>query len=238
MSEQVCQVPPRPRAAVYVDGFNLYHPIHDLGPAENHLKWSSLWTLGKMLAEQVKADLVKVVFCTAVPKHLPDSRDRHNTFNRAQRSQGVVILKGHHVPDDGGYSEKQSDINVALSLILDGLDNVYDIAIVLSADSDQVATGHAFRRRLAPSGKQMFCAVPLGRSMPIGFSELGVKKLVVTKAMLETCVMPEQVVGADGSIRRPAAYDPPVGWVHPNDRPKQKPPKPPKAWGKAVRTST
>jgi hypothetical protein len=121
-----CQDQKKPRAAVYIDGFNLYHPIKDSGL--NHLKWACLWKLGEMLCAPDGYELAKVVFCTAVPKHLPDSMARHQTFNAAQIARGVLVIKGHHVPEAGGYSEKQSDINVALSVILDGIDDVYDAA--------------------------------------------------------------------------------------------------------------
>lgn len=230
-----CQEGSRARGALYVDGFNLYHPIHLNG--ENHLKWASLWQLGELLCASEGLRLVKVVFCTAVPKHLPDSRDRHNIFNAAQIAQGVTVIKGHHVPepDRGGYSEKQSDINLALAVILDGLDDVYDTAILLSADSDQVATARAFKERLAPRGKTLLGAVPFERSYPTDYASLGVRVLTVTKMDMERCVMPAQVPGKKGLINRPEPYAPPAGWVHPADRSNSKPPKPPKSWGKAVR---
>lgn len=181
--------------------------------------------------------LVKVVFCTAVPRHLPNSRDRHNTFNSAQVAQGVQVIKGHHVPDDTGYSEKQSDIHVALSVILDGIDDVYDTAILLSADSDQVATARHFKERLSPLGKKLIGAVPLERSFPTDYAGLGVKVITVTRHDLETCILPDPAPGLRGPISRPIKYAPPEGWVHPDDRPKNKPPKPPKKWGPAVKVA-
>lgn len=235
LTDANCQEPSKPRAALYVDGFNLYHPIKESG--QNHLKWACLWQLGEMLCQPDGYDLVKVVFCTAVPKHLPESMGRHQTFNAAQIARGVFVLKGHHVPEGKGYSEKQSDINVALSLVLDGVDNVYDAAYLLSADSDQVATAKFFKERLAPLGKQLFAAIPFGKTYPTDYNALFVKRRDVSISMLEHCVMPAQVQGKMGMINRPPEYAPPSGWLHPNERPQEKPPKPPKkeAWSKAVK---
>lgn len=234
MSDGGSQEPIQVRGAVYVDGFNLYHPIKESNL--NHLKWASLWELGKLLCESEGATLVKVVFCTAVPKHLPDSRDRHNKFNAAQIAEGVKVIKGHHVPepDRGGYSEKQSDINVALSLITDGIDDIYDVAFLISADSDQVATAKFFNERLKPKGKVMFAVIPFTKTFPPDYVGLGIEERAVTIEMLESCVMPEGVKGKTGTIFRPEPYAPPEGWVHPRDRPTGKPPKPPKkgAWSK------
>jgi len=231
---------PRQRGAVYIDGFNLYHPIKE--SKQEHLKWSNLWLLGKLLCDRENLDLVKVVFCTALPKHLPESHERHVKFNAAQSANGVFIIKGHHVTDSetGKHSEKQSDINVALSLMMDGVDDVYDVAFLVSADSDQIATGRFFKERLAPKGKRMFAVIPFSKIYPSSFVGLGIERRDITIEMIEECLMPEMVQGKTGNpIFRPEQYKPPEGWVHPSDRPKGKPPKaPPKAaWSKGFRAS-
>ena len=206
-----------------MDGFNLYHPIRESG--QNHLKWACLWSLGELLCRAEGLELVKVLFCTAMPAHLPDSLSRHQLFNAAQIARGVAVLKGHHVPVGDSYSEKQSDINVALSLICDGEDDLYDAAFLLSADSDQIATARFFRDRLAPKGKRLFAAIPPNKTVPVEYKSLGVPKRQISFVMMERCVMPAQVQGKNGLINRPHEYAPPEGWVHPSDRPTAKPPK-------------
>jgi uncharacterized LabA/DUF88 family protein len=233
------QEEPRRRGAVYIDGFNLYWPIKESNL--EHLKWSNLRRLSEILCENENLDLVKAVFCTALPKHKPDSYERHVKFNAAQIANGVTVIKGHYVPEDGGerYSEKQTDINVALSLICDGLDDVYDVAFLVSADSDQVATGKFFKERLASKGKQMFAVIPFTKTYPPDYVGLGIERRDVTIDMIEAALMPEQVQGKVGIIWRPEPYKRPEGWVHPDDRPKGKPPKaPPKsAWSKGVKAA-
>jgi hypothetical protein len=190
-----------------------------------------------MLCKPENLRLVKVVFCTAVPNHLPGSFERHLTFNNAQAARGVEILRGHHVPANGTYSEKQSDINVALSVICDGEDDVYDDAFLLSADSDQVATAKFFNCRLAPNGKRLFAAIPLSQTYPTDYKGLGIPRRNISISMIERCVMKEHIAGSKGIILRPPEYDPPTGWVHPDDRPKGKPPKIPAGtkWTKGVK---
>ena len=237
MADQESQQENRRRGAVYIDGFNLYHPIKESNLW--HLKWANHWLLGQALCEAENIDLVKVVFCTALPKHLPESHDRHLKFNAAQIASGVTVLKGHYVPENGGksHSEKQSDINVALSLIIDGLDDLYDDAFLVSADSDQVATGRFFKHRLMPSGKRLFAVIPFSKTYPTDYAGLGVVRREITIDMLESCLMSAAVQGKTGIIHRPPEYAPPAGWVAPADRPKGKPPKPPKrgAWSKGVK---
>jgi uncharacterized LabA/DUF88 family protein len=235
------------RAALYVDGFNLYHPIAQMGAADNHLKWACLWKLGEAICQKGGQQLERVVFCTAVPKVERDAgkHDRHIRFNSAQKARGASIILGHYVPEEieengsptgrTKWVEKQTDINVALSLLFDGLDDLYDVAFLLSADTDQVATARVFSERLAPLGKQMVGVAPPGRKVPTGYSQFGIKGLTLSKYQLECCVMPEEIQGPEKIIRRPAEYAPPADWTHPENRPKGKPPKAPKVWGKGIK---
>ena len=234
------------RAAFYVDGFNLYHPINQMGDA-NHLKWISLWRLGELICNRGGQKLERVVFCTAVVKIERDAakHDRHVRFKAAQEALGVLSVPGHYVPEpieqDGvptgavKWTEKQTDLNVSLSLLFDGLDNKYDDAFLLSADTDQVATARVFAERIRPLGKRLVGIAPPGRSIPSGYSQYGVKGFSLTKWDLEQCVMSETIQGPDKLIVRPAEYAPPADWKHPDERPKHKPPPPPKKWGKGVR---
>jgi hypothetical protein len=45
----------------------------------------------------------------------------------------------------------------------------------------------------------------------------------LTKLDIETCVMPQYVMGKTGNpIRRPDEYAPPDWWMHPDDRPRRR----------------
>ena len=232
------------RAALYIDGFNLYHPIRRMGDDWAHLKWASLWDLGVNLTQPRGQTLVKVAFCTAVPSMKQGSakRDRHIKFNAAQRACGVTVIEGHYVPEpieiDGiptgetKWTEKQTDINVALELILDGMKDVYDIALLLSADTDQVATARAFSSTLAPLGKTMVGVAPPDRVTPIGYAPYKIASVQLKQFDIERCVMLAKLEHEGAIIERPVEYDPPSSWMHPNDRPKGKPPKDVNKWGK------
>jgi hypothetical protein len=211
---------PKQKAAVYFDGFNLYHPIHEMG--EPFLKWCNLWKLSELFCIPKDLTLKKVVFCTAVPDHFPEKSNRHNTFNRALASYGVTIIKGHHVfdPTAQKYSEKQSDINVALSVILDGIDDIYDWAFLVSADSDQAATAKFFAERFPE--KKLVAVAPPTKDVPQKSLPHVETHFTISKDQIESCVMPELVQGKTGWIRRTVEYKPPIWWMHPDQRPKKK----------------
>ncbi|MGC5798880.1 NYN domain-containing protein [Sphingomonas sp. NFX23] len=238
MPESASQPPPDAprapaplRAAIYIDGFNLYYPIHESGM--HQLKWTNLWKLGELICEPHNATLVKAVFCTALPKHYPDKHGRHVTFNAAQRANGVTVILGHHLYDGERWNEKQTDINVALSLIVDGLEDVYDVAILVSADSDQAATAKMFAEKL--KGKKLLAVSPPERPVSDKVKPYVWKSFTLGLPLLERCVMNAPVMGKTGLINRPKEYDPPADWVHPDDRAKGKPGKPPKVWSKAYK---
>lgn len=133
-----------------------------------------------------------------------------------------------------GCQAENGMTNVALSLILDAVDDNYDLAVLLSADSDQAATARTFKERFP--GKKLLAVSPPNRPVSDKVKPYAWKAFTLSFTLLERCVLPSEVHGKTGVIRRPDSYAPPEGWVHPDNRPTVKPPKPPRAWGKPFRT--
>ncbi len=101
------------RTIVYVDGFNLYFRLLQKRPA---LKWLNIKALAERLLKPTN-QIVAVRYYTArvaLPQPWPDV---------------VKALK---------VEEKGSDVNLACHLLLDAFQNKYDVAAVLSNDSDLV----------------------------------------------------------------------------------------------------
>lgn len=206
---------------MYVDGFNLYHPINELG--QPHLKWLNLWAVAERLSEQMQHGPVqRVVFCTAYPKRNRDKRWRHETYSNALRAHGVHVELGHHIIVErtcpaacGAWeeaeSEKQTDINVALSLFQDAHSDVFDIAYLVSADSDQAATGH-FLKTHFPQKKLISVAPPRRdhSNKLLGYCDGRAK---IDEVMLKACRLPEIILPnpprVHKAIRCPREYEQP-----------------------------
>lgn len=205
------------RAAFYIDGFNLYHAIDDL--AQPHLKWLNLWKLSAMLIPQRSEQLDRVVWCTAVRTKNAAAMLRHRTFIAAVKSTGVIHMEGHFTTEHReckscGHSwdapvEKQGDVNLALALIDDAHQNLFDHAYLVSADSDQVATAKLFAARFPK--KKLTSVAPPGRSHSKEILALGVPKMVMNVGQLEKCLFPKSVI-ANGAVvaTRDPSYDPPA----------------------------
>lgn len=166
---------PLVRVYVLVDGFNLYHAVDELGVPG--LKWLNLAKLAKSLSVSVSrrlgvAEVVveKVQYFSAVAEWNRDKAGRHKRYIKALKRFDVECTLGsfklgrHTCRADCGQSfqrheEKQTDVNMALALALGASRDLYDLAIVISNDTDfapaiQVATGY---------GKKVAVVTPPGR---------------------------------------------------------------------------
>ena len=214
------------RAALFVDGFNLYHSVNDLG--ENFLKWTNLWELGNIIIPSNSEELVEVHFCTAYYPGDHGKRVRHEKYNNALQLLGVQVHMGHYIKEDkicpscshawARHSEKQTDINVALSLFEGAQRDAYDHGYLLSADSDQLATVKWFNRTF-PS-KRITMVIPPGRTHSKAIRDNGGHQQIQLNRMhFERAHMGNAVSKGGKTIIRPIEYAPPIGWVHPKNRP-------------------
>lgn len=217
------------RAALYVDGFNLYHAIDNLG--EPFLKWLNLWALGERILPRKSQKLVRVVYCTAKKKDDPAKLRRHEEYISALRQYGVEVKLGHFIHDDMGCrqcghtwrapSEKESDVNVAISLIDDAHRDIFDHAYLLTADSDQGATARLFKERFP--NKTLTSVVPPGQGASKSILSHASGKITITRDYIEDCLLPSILIEeVDGKqtlrFRRPPEYAPPPGWLPPSQR--------------------
>lgn len=134
------------RVACYIDGFNLYHAIDNLGADGNPLKWLNLWSLASAFVKSSQEELTAVYYFSALAHWLKEPTIRHQAFIRANEHFGVTTILGHFKEKPGSckqcgahwtsHEEKQSDVNLAVYLIHHAHLNSYDKALVMTADSD------------------------------------------------------------------------------------------------------
>jgi hypothetical protein len=90
------------------------------------------------------------------------------------------------------------------------MDNVFDRAIIISADSDHIPAVRRVRARFP--GKQLFAATPPGRhSMAREMLKVCNSGTPTTAGRIEKCLLPEFIYNKDGKVlaTRPASYAPP-----------------------------
>jgi len=205
------------RVAVYIDGFNLYHAIHDL--RKPHLKWVNLSQLAASLCREHER-LVKTAYFSAYATWMADAYYRHRQYVTALKSVKVECHmarfseKSAHCRNCGAswkaHEEKETDVHFSLTFLEDAIDDVFDRAIIISADSDHVPAVRRVRARFP--GKQVFVATPPERH---GHARELLKACnsgtQITSGRIAKCLFPESIVAADGTTlaTRPPSYRPP-----------------------------
>ena len=207
----------------------MYHALALLNTP--HLKWLDWWSLANSIAMSKGETLVSVTFCTAPPKFKDGNvQRRHETYVQALKARNVKVIGGYFLEGDVDCrkcnhswkqpQEKEGDVNLALSMIVDAYADVYDSAYLVTADGDQGPTiSHLltkFRTNL-PVPKKAFVVVP-PNMRPNRFlaSSAGAGNVVLTnKMMLQQNLLPQSLsfttqAGTQRNIYRPVEYDPPV----------------------------
>ena len=138
-----------PRLIVYVDGFNYYYGAVKGTP----YKWADLGKLSKILFPRDEIVLIRYFTAPVQDNPLnPGQHVRQRTYFRALRTiPNLEIHEGfflsHSVwmpkaPPERGrvkvlkFEEKGSDVNLATHLIFDAFEDRFDVAAVISNDSD------------------------------------------------------------------------------------------------------
>jgi uncharacterized LabA/DUF88 family protein len=207
------------RAAAYIDGFNLYHAICD--QKANYLKWLNLRKLCEAFAPFPDYDLTHVFYFSAYATWRPDPYRRHREYVKALESAQVTVLLGKFKEKDRrcfdcgkawkDHEEKETDVNIALHLLDGAYRNLYDRALLISADSDLAPAIQLVKARFPD--KTIRLLTPVGRYHSLELmNAVGGKTQVrrITTKQLTRCLFPGEIRAEDGSpvATRPPEYDP------------------------------
>lgn len=177
------------RVVVYVDGFNIYFGMMQAG--FKHCKWLDLSSLVSSLLKP-NQELIAIKYFTSRVSNNPDKQKRQTSYIEALEAVGVQIFYGHYQKDTiecnrcnhiwPSYNEKMTDVNIATHMIIDAYKDNYDMAMLISGDSDLVPPIRAIHDNFTQ--KRIFVAFPPKRfnnSVALvakGSLILGRKKLV------------------------------------------------------------
>ena len=218
------------RVSVYIDGFNLYRGLKD--ESWQRFYWIDLSLFARNLFcsyyEQVHSYRIQVhYFTTRIRSNPldPNSKSRQNRFIEALDTlPNLTIHYGSFAEKDAYCSkcagknqrcsvcnkplklwvEKKTDVNIATQLLCDAFENIFDIAILVSGDSDLVEPIKTVRNR--HHQKQMLVAFPPNRHSN-ELREHATNVLKIEENLLKTSQMPDIVLSPDGyPLKRPAAW--------------------------------
>ena len=208
------------RVVAFVDGFNLYHAIDDLG--KNHLKWVNLRKLCKHFAPTPQFELREIYYFSACATWRPAAYKRHREYVRALCNAGVTPAMGRFKEKDRhcfncgsrwkDHEEKETDVNLALYIMLEAVKGSFDRLLLISGDSDLAPAIRTMRREFPDKSVRIISPVGRRYSMDLlnaaGGKHHG-KQMKPTH--LERSLFNRKVTDTSGQLVsiRPKKYDPP-----------------------------
>lgn len=203
------------RLRVYVDGFNLYHGLHD--QAQCRLLWLDVLRLAENLRPRSVVDHVH--YFTAPVLGDPAAASRQAEYQSAlQAANGarLTIWQGRYQTKAkrcracgmrwNEREEKETDVSIAVRLVADAAQKLMDSAMLISADSD-LAPAVRVAKELNPS-LTVFAAFPPRRASAELQNEMP-RSFHINPAKIRASFLPEQVAGPGGVVfRRPTKWNP------------------------------
>ncbi|MES2135251.1 MAG: NYN domain-containing protein [Patescibacteria group bacterium] len=129
------------RVAVYIDGSNTYNRLKAFGLPELGKKFDHSAFISHIVGAR---DLVSKRYYVGIVKNYDNTSEGENRVKKQQmflealRTSGFEVKSGKIMYDSGKIREKGVDVKLAVDLVIGAADNLYDVAIVISSDTDLI----------------------------------------------------------------------------------------------------
>ena len=195
------------RVIVYIDGFNLYYGLKSKNWQQYY--WLDLQCFAEnlLLSNQ---ELVKICYFTT---HISSFND----INKAKRQiiylealktlsnlsihYGRYLSKNRQCLKCGAewitYEEKMTDVNIAVSLLIDAQNDKFDTAIIVSGDSDLYTLVRAVRKRYEK--KRIIIAFPPDRHS-VQLCKIATASFTVGRKIFKDSQLPDKITKPDGFV--------------------------------------
>lgn len=194
---------------------NLYHAIEKFDRPE--LKWLNLKTLSLTFLKKYSEELINVFYFSSLAVHTNEhAQKRQKAYIRASELIGIKVILGNFKGKNRscpkcsynwiGHEEKETDVNIALSLLDFAYQNAFDRAIVISNDSDLAPAIRMVRSRFPQ--KKITTISPPHYFHSIELIEASSDKSKIRIKHLERSLLPEIVSDPSGlvSVSCPQEY--------------------------------
>ncbi len=214
------------RTIAYIDGFNLYYRLLKRRPASKWLNPKAL--IETVLHRSHRVERVNFYTARLSSRlHDPDAPARQAVYLQALSSVPEIVvhegsfmasevwmepcdplqarpadydwtLPGPNVVKVRKFEEKGSDVNIAAHLVRDAFTDAFDVAVVLTNDSDLV---EPIRIAVAEAGKRVGLLVPV-KAPHQSLADVASFHLHIRPGHLMKAQFPEEVLSKDGEIVR------------------------------------
>ena len=203
------------QVAVYIDGFNLFYGMRSKGWKQFY--WLDVHQLAEnLLRPSQQLSVVRYFTAPILPDPSdPDKNKRQETYlNALSTIPKLDIQKGYYISKRLNclkcgaprtiYEEKTTDVNIAVAMLTDAYANLYDTAILISADGDLVRPVETILTNFR--NKRVVVAFPPDRNSnnlrKNASASINIWGKTIAKSQL-----PSQVIGQNGyEIHRPSSW--------------------------------
>lgn len=199
------------RYCIYIDGFNVYYALES-NPAYHKYKWLNYRKLAESLVGAHDTISGIFYFTTHVSWKLQNVK-RHETYIKVLRSVGVTTILGRFLEKQivchnchtqfTTHEEKQTDVNIALKVIEDAIDDLYDKALIISADSDLLQIIETLHRKFPT--KEAGVVFPIGRSS-FELRQRADFRRKMPEKLLQSCQFPDIIQIGNTTLTRPGNW--------------------------------
>lgn len=203
------------KANIYIDGFNLYYGALKNTP----YRWLDVAKLCHIMLPRDTINQIKYFTALVNPRPIdPDQLTRQQIYLRAlQTIPNLEIVYGHFLtheimmplaPPKSGYvkviktEEKGSDVNLALHLLSDGYKNAYDVAVIVSNDSDLLLPVQFVKKEL---GKKVGILNPQKHPSKVLIANADFVKNI-RQGVLSKSLFPTTLTDSQGTFTKPATW--------------------------------
>jgi uncharacterized LabA/DUF88 family protein len=157
------------RVIAYIDGYNLYHGLREKGWKWAY--WLNIQALSRRLLK-LNQVLIETKYFTSMITHAASRQRRQRTYIEALETlSDFHIFYGHFMVDSETcqvcghthttFHEKMTDVNISVEMMTDAFQDRFDLALLVSADSDLVGLVRSLRNLFH---KKVVAAFPPKRS--------------------------------------------------------------------------
>ena len=189
------------RILVLIDGFNYYHKLKEYQDKyKKCVKWLDYRSLAESwLTDEDDKDTMTMYYFSAIATWRgAESAIRHKNYIKVLQTRGIIPVLGEFkkkkthrckgsekcenctcIPDKKKlvrHEEKNSDVNLAITLVEKSFKKEFDKCFILSADND-FATAICKAKELNPDAKIIIQPPPLSRKKPALKREYAVDNL-------------------------------------------------------------
>jgi uncharacterized LabA/DUF88 family protein len=198
------------RYCIYIDGFNVYYALQE--SYYKKYKWLNYRKLAETVIGQNNT-IQGIFYFTSLLRWKPENVIRHKIYIQALRLERIETIEGRFLEKKvrchicgktyKTHEEKRTDVNIALKILCDAIDNLYDKALIISADSD-----------LAPAISAVHKYTPekrVGVMFPIGRNNYDLRqqadfRIKMHQKLLQDCQFPDEIKSGDNIIQRPEEW--------------------------------